>query len=148
MRDILLEKGQSDFYDIDFENGDFKQTEGLDTAIILSLLTDKRASESEVSEPSLCRGWLGNELNETPGYEMGSKLWLLDQAVVNDNSINNAEDYATDGLSWLIDDQLTLNNTVEATSDFENISIDIEFIRNNNTVLNKQFSLWDNTQIA
>ena len=37
-------------WDIDFLNGDIEMTNGLDTALYLSVLAEKRASLSQVSE--------------------------------------------------------------------------------------------------
>ena len=44
MQDILIEQQSDGTFDIEFENGDFKSTTGLDTAIIMSLFIDKRAT--------------------------------------------------------------------------------------------------------
>lgn len=147
MRDILLEKS-GDLFDISFENGDFKTTEGLDTSIIMSLLTDQRAESSEVSEPSLRRGWLGNEMNEDPDYELGSKLWLLDQARAVEKSVNDGVSFAKEAFEWFLDDQLTKDNEVTGSLLSEGIQINITFVKFDNTILSKQFNLWENTALA
>ncbi|UCF50246.1 MAG: phage GP46 family protein [Thermoplasmatales archaeon] len=105
--DIALEKNSSGYYDIDFNSkGDFVLTDGLDTAIRMSVLCEKRADESEVIKPEYRRGDWSNELNEVDGYEVGSKFWLLDSARTNEESINIGVDAINDGLQWMIDDLL------------------------------------------
>ena len=89
MRDILLEK-QNGIYDISFENGDFKLTEGLDSSIITSVFVDQRAEPSEVSAPELRRGWVGNEQNEDPNYQVGNKLWQFFQARAIQSTVNGS----------------------------------------------------------
>ena len=41
MQDILIEQQSDGTFDIEFENGDFKSTTGLDTAIIMSLFIEQ-----------------------------------------------------------------------------------------------------------
>ena len=98
MQDILLEQDEDNIYDISFENGDFKLTDGFDTAIVLSLFTDARADSSEVSEPILRRGWIGNEQNENEDDNFGSKIWLLEQARTNEDTSNRSTTYSQDAL--------------------------------------------------
>lgn len=147
MRDILLEKNTDGVYDISFENGDFKTTDGLDTSIIISLFVDKRASESEVFEPELRRGWLGNEQNEDPDYEIGSKLWLLYQARNIPDTLNLAIDRTRDSLIWMLPDGLVKDIQVSGTQAEENITVSVNFIRFDNSILNQQFQLWENTSL-
>ncbi len=148
MSDIVLEKNTNGLYDILFENGDFKLTDGLDTAILMSLLIDKRADESEVFEPELRRGWIGNEQNEDEDYDIGSKLWLIYQARANQNTLNRAIDYAKDGLIWMINDGLIKDVQVTGEIENENIILTVNFIRFDNSILTQQFNLWENTTIA
>lgn len=147
MRDILLEK-IGDNYDISFEDGDFKSTEGLESAIIISLFTDKRASESEVSEPSLRRGWVGNELNEDSTYNIGSKLWLVSQARANQKSLNDSISFAKESLQWMIDDQIAKDITVTGELLIQGVKLFITFTRFDSSSFSMQFNLWENTSIV
>lgn len=148
MKDILLEKQSDGTFDITFENGDFKSTDGLDTAIIMSLFVDKRATEDEMPDASLRRGWIGNELNSNIDYEIGSKLWLLDQSRVVQKTVNDSESYVADGVSHFIDDSIAKQIDVSSTSSGSNIEINIEFTRDDNQIENKQYLLWENTSIG
>ena len=66
-------------YDIQLgDDGDILTEDAFDTAIIVSIFSDRRADESEALIPEMRRGWIGNE--STPGIEIGSKLWLYEQA--------------------------------------------------------------------
>lgn len=147
MRDILLENTDNG-YDISFENGDFKSTEGLDTSILMSLLIDKRASESEVSEPRRRRGWIGNEQNDQADYQIGSKIWLKEQSRITTQTANECADYAFDSLKWMIDDNLVKNVTVNGRIVDEKIQIEVIFQRFDNQIFSDQYVLWENTGIA
>jgi phage gp46-like protein len=146
-RDILLEKtDQDDFFDISFENGDFKSTEGLDTSIIMSIFIDKRASESQIAEPSLRRGWHGNELNDDPTYEIGSTLYLSEQSRLNQETLNRDIASINEGNLHFIEDNIAKNINVTGEVLQNSEQINIQYIRFDDTILNKQFLLWENTK--
>lgn len=92
------------YWDISFTNGDYTTTDKLDTAVLMSLYMDKRATRSEVPNPQLRRGWWGNKVGDYPNYDIGSKFWLLQQARLTQETINLLKTYSYDCLKWLIDD--------------------------------------------
>jgi len=149
MQDIKLEKNSDNIYDISIVDGDFESVDGFDTAILMSLFIDKRANQAEVSESSLRRGWIGNEQNDDEDYEVGSKLWLLDQARLNQDSVNRAIDFTRDGFIWMIEDSQVKDVQVTG-QEFHptNISVTVSFVRFDNTTFNKQFNLWENTDLV
>jgi phage gp46-like protein len=77
----------------------------LDTAILLSLFTWRRAEKYDVlpagTDP---KGWWGDDtdLQDSEG-PLGSRLWLLIRAPLNANTIQLAETYAYEALQPLID---------------------------------------------
>lgn len=88
------------------DNGDFEVTEGLDTALIVSLLSDARASESEVANPAQRGGWLGNLVFPRENSQLGSLLWLVQQRRRTTGNLNLAIDQVKKALQWFIDDGL------------------------------------------
>jgi phage gp46-like protein len=92
------------YLDISFTNGDYTTTNFLDTAVLMSLYIDKRATKSEVPNPQLRRGWWGNKVGDYPNYDIGSKFWLLQQARLTQETINLLKTYSYDCLKWLVDD--------------------------------------------
>ncbi|MDH3325181.1 MAG: phage GP46 family protein [Gammaproteobacteria bacterium] len=112
--DIAL-TDRNGMYDISFgADGDFAMTEGFDTAILMSIFCEQRASESEVPDAIRRRGWIGNLFYNENGFENGSKMWIhLDQGRVTNNVLNAVKDSATTGLEWLIKDGYALDNLAE-----------------------------------
>lgn len=147
MSDILLEKS-GQFFDFSIENGDFKLTKGLDTALIMSLFIDKRATQGQVSDPARRRGNLIDELNEDQDYQLGSTLWLSDQARANQETLNRDIASANDALSWLILDGIAQNIQVTGASTNGTESIDVKIQRFDDENFNQQFVLWQNTDLA
>lgn len=84
--------------------------DGLETAVLLSLFTDRRANDDDQlpdagtqaeREP---RGWWGDTYADTPGDRIGSRLWLLAREKQIDSVLQRAQQYAAEALQWLVDD--------------------------------------------
>jgi len=136
-----------DYFDISFaENGDFATTSGLNTSLIVTFLTDRRADSSEINNPRYRRGWWGNLFQLDSTFpEIGSKVWLLDQSANLQDSVNNAIAYVQDAYSWLLTLGYADEVEVTATSNFDTININIKVIKNNDVVSEQVYNLWQNT---
>lgn len=144
--DFQLLKNSNDIFDLVIENGEFKTINSFDTAIFMSLFCERRADESEQSVNFLRRGWWGNLLGLIEGFEIGSKLWLLFQSRVTQDTANFATTYAKDGLQWLVEDGF-LDDILVTSQIVENdkVRLDIVLMRSNNVVDSRSFILWENT---
>lgn len=112
--DVKLIERDDGVFDIDVdENGDLVTDEGFGTTIRLTVFGRRRATEDEVPEPEYRGGWIGNLLSDIPGFEAGSKLWLLKQARLNDETLNAAKSYLTDARSWFVEDGLAKSMEVD-----------------------------------
>lgn len=75
----------------------------LATGIVLSAFTDRVANPEDIipdgtGDP---RGWWGDQGQAVP---IGSRLWLLERAKQNDDTLRRAYDYLTECLQWMLDD--------------------------------------------
>jgi len=98
------------------KDNDLVRDPGLETAIVISLFTDRRVQfdKQEPPSPEDRRGWWGDNFNE-PGDFIGSRLWTLNRAKMKEDEIlSNAEDFIREALQWMIDDGIidTLGVTV------------------------------------
>jgi phage gp46-like protein len=144
-KDILLTKTSSGYYDIDFGRGEIIGAEGMDTAIIMSLFTNKRADESEVANPIDRGGNIMDELNNDPNFEIGSKLWLLRQSRANQDTLNRAESYINECLQWMIEDNIAKNISVSCSFYNNELISNITIQKADNTKYTKSYKLWANT---
>ncbi len=139
------------YYDISLDSdGDLSKVSGFDTNIIMSMFSERRASSSEVVDPLLRRGWWGNTLSDSPGFEDGSKLWLLEQARLTSGTISLAQQYTLDGLRWLKDDGYVYDVQVDVQPSYSSVSgsgvaITVNLVRKDNTVEYKYYSIWELT---
>lgn len=82
---------------------DLRSGADLETAVLISLFTDRRADPDDVipdgsGDP---RGWWGDLGEDRP---IGSKLWLLERAKQTEPVRLRAKDYVDQALAWLVQD--------------------------------------------
>lgn len=144
MADIALTQKGS-YYDFSFQDGDFVLTQGMDTALLMSIFCEKRADISEMPFVETRRGWWGNTVLDTDNYEIGSKLWLLEQARRDLTSLSLAKTYTQDCLQWLLEDDLAKEVKTDSAFSSNGIDIDVNIVTTSNKVLSKAYNLWNNT---
>jgi phage gp46-like protein len=127
------------------ENGDILTDDFFDTSLLYSLLGERRASSSEMVEPQLRRGWIGNEGKD---FENGSKIWLFSQARITRSNLNRIEDEAIKALQWLVDDGYAVSvENVSASINNGAVILDVTIRRSRSIVERRLYELWNNTGI-
>jgi phage gp46-like protein len=146
MQDILLTQDKHGRFDISFENGDFKKTKGLDTALDISIYTDARATSDLVPIPEQQRGWLGNLVSAVTGRQLGSLLWLIDQRRLTQSTLNTAVDYTRKCLNWIIEDRVakSINVTGQIIPQY-GIQLQVIIVAVNGQTETRFFKLWEVT---
>lgn len=90
--------------------------DGLETAVILSLFTDARASDDDPLPfgESDRRGWWADAFPSVDRDRIGSRLWLLRREKQTQDTLNRAREYAEEALAWLIADGVARSVEVES----------------------------------
>jgi len=111
---------------IDFEHGvdyaldglGFAEDDGLETAVILSLFTDRRANADDAIPDGSKdrRGWWGDSFSDVKGDLIGSRLWLLSREKQLPSVLSRAQQYAEESLKWLVDDGVAESAVVVASN--------------------------------
>jgi phage gp46-like protein len=93
------------------------EDDGLETAVLLSLFTDRRAEADDALPGSDVdrRGWWGDAWPDIPGDRIGSRLWLLHREKQTPAVLGRAQQYAREALAWMIDDGIASGVDVVAT---------------------------------
>jgi len=102
-------------YDLIVGDGDFLTTESMDTTVLTSVLSDARASETEVGQAKYRGGWLPNVAFTRANSQLGSLLWLMAQRRRTTENLNFAIDSVEKSLSWLIEDGIAKSLEVLGT---------------------------------
>lgn len=134
------------YYDISFTDGDFTLTEGLITALMMSIFCEQRDEAIEV--PQNRGGWAGNQLQSITGFQQGSLIWTLYQSPTLPDIATQAQQYIEDGLAWLIENQIARDLQVEVNliANYK-LQAKITITQNDNTQFVDFYDLWINTII-
>ncbi|WP_081036535.1 phage GP46 family protein [Pseudomonas corrugata] len=97
---------------------DLERDDGLETAVIISLFTDRRASAEQIpaeyAQDDL-RGYWGDLANASATDQTGSLLWLLAREKQLPQTLSRAEQYCREALAWMVDDLVATKIEVEAS---------------------------------
>lgn len=116
MADIALALGLYGA-DLKLSGLDIARDDGLETAVIISLFSDRRALPEQVPvelQNDDRRGWWGDVLPAVQGDQTGSHLWLLTREKQTQSTLARAQQYARDALQWMIDDKVARQIDVSA----------------------------------
>lgn len=94
--------------DLALAGADLATDDGLKTAIIVSLFTDRRAEPDDVLPTGTDRrGWWADAYVTRPDGQPeshGSRLWLLSREKTAAAALQKAQEYAEEALAWLVED--------------------------------------------
>jgi len=104
--------------DLAIAGNDLRTVQGLSTAILISLFTDRRAEDDDELPLGTTdrRGWWGDAFADVSGDRIGSRLWLLRRAKQTQQTLNRAKEYAHEALAWLIDDGVATSLQIAASN--------------------------------
>ena len=130
-------------------NGDLATVDDLSTALLVSLLTDARASPDQVVTPELRRGWICNVSPPVEGFELGSLLWLTEPSKATQRTMNIAAGYARSALQWMIDQKLA--STIDVGGRITGAGageLEIVITAQDGTIERHVLDLWERTTFA
>lgn len=141
--DVKLIQGDDGIWDIDLDaDGQLVLDFGFETTIGLSIMGERRASEGEVVTPEHRRGWIGNLLADTPGFEQGSKSWLFKQSRLTSETVTAIRNTDQEALDWMVEDGLAKSIIVSSSQNGSSINEEINI---DGTVV--FFDVWNNTKV-
>lgn len=100
--------------DVVLQGLDLARDDGLETAVVISLFTDRRCSADQLPDNETDqRGFWGDAFATLAGDQTGSLLWLLAREKTINAVLARAKDYATDALKWLLEDKVAAALEIE-----------------------------------
>lgn len=147
------QKGQAD---LQLVNGQPDISQVLETLVIVSLFTDRRAEPSDLppwadNDP---RGWWGDTwlALDNPGDRIGSRLWLLERTKSDSKLPLRARAYILEALEWMIADRIAAAIDAACTfpaGDTSRLDAVVTITRPDRTRLSFRFdSLWQELTLA
>ncbi len=87
---------------------------GLETAVFLSLFTDRRADDDDVDDGQDKRGCWSDAFAPVAGDRQGSRLWLLLRPRSGSDPVADAILWAQEALEWMVEDGVAAEINVTA----------------------------------
>jgi len=118
--------------------------DGLETAVLISLFTDRYLAESELPDGADSqRGWWGDEFLPITGDKIGSKIWAFSRAKINGETASALQVRAKQALNWMIQDGVASKIDVSTQVLATTINIIIKISRPANGSENLYSLYWD-----
>lgn len=129
-----------------------EEDDGLETAVAISLFTDRRVREGEqlprTALPSDAaierRGWWGDSFPPVEGHMTGSRLWTLVREKQTDAVAERAREMALEALQWMVEDGIAraVNVNAEIVSPGV-LGFEVEIVRSDKPMAQYRFeSFW------
>lgn len=118
MSDLGLFLDERGIIDMAFTVGDIAPDDGLETAVLISLFADARATEDlidPIDRDGDLRGYWGDVQSQVAGDSTGSLLWTVRRAKQLTRTLAKVKEYAEASLKWMLDDAVADSVTVTAT---------------------------------
>lgn len=118
-------------FSYDESGADISTDIGLETAVIVSLFTDRRAEGEELPQGErMRRGWWGDSVAAIRNDRIGSRLWLLFREKSLTSVALRAKEYAEEALQWLVRDKIaTAVNVTAEIQGGDRLCLGINIIR-------------------
>lgn len=116
--------------------------DGLETAVILSLFTDRQAEPGDSIPDATAdrRGWWADMFADVPADKIGSRLWLLHREKQLQSVVIRAREYAQEALDWLVEDGVAKAvNISTSIVRMGVLGIYIEIVRPDSTIAKYRF---------
>ena len=117
MTDIQLNWSATAFIaDMSMAGADLATDDDLETAVIVSLFTWRRAlSDDPLPDFETGRmGWWGDSFSDIDRDRIGSRLWLLRREKLTQQTVNRAKEYAAEALAWMKEDKVATRVDIDA----------------------------------
>lgn len=143
MNDIALFSKEFCF-DLGIVNDDLEADDGLETAVAISIFTDRRIEEDDLIQGMKSRkGWWGDMVPEEDGDQIGSRIWTMGRDKANTEALRRSEELHLESLDWMIVDGVSNNITAVASYDkFGQLITIVEIFKPDGTS-SKFLSNWD-----
>lgn len=141
----------SDCVDLQIEEEAIQFDEGLETAVLISLFSDRRITVEKLPDLETDRrGWWADTISEIENDKIGSELWLYDREKITTQTLVGLSQACEDALNWLVEDGVADNIEVESlvnVSDPYRVDISILIYRPKTTEPSRFDLVWDGQRL-
>lgn len=121
-----------------------ERDDGLESAVLISLFTDRRVSESEIPDGETShRGWWADEFAEASGDMIGSRLWVYERSKLTTQTAAAIQVRAKQALQWMLDDGVASEIAVTTSLIDKAIKIEVQIRKPKQNSTNLFSIFWD-----
>lgn len=136
--------------DLSLIDSDLASDRGLETAVLLSLFTDRRAERDDrppSGDARDRRGWWADQFADVEGDRIGSRLWMLDRAKLTNQTVLRAREYVLEALAWMLEDRVVASIDVQIETTPSALLIAVGLQRPGRDPVTFRFQhVWDHVQ--
>lgn len=104
-------------FDLALDGDDFKADNGLETAVAISLFSDRRVSDEELPQLEQGkRGWWGDMFPEIDQDRIGSRIWTVLRDKATTEILNRVNELCREALEWMQEDGIA--GEIEISSEY------------------------------
>ncbi|MDR2309286.1 MAG: phage GP46 family protein [Paucimonas sp.] len=112
-------------------------------AVVISLLTWRRAEAGDLLDDEQRYGWWGDTFPTLANDRIGSRLWQLRRRTLTDDTVRTAEAFAREALQWAADDDRVAAVTVTAARKVDRLDMRVLVNLRDGPVIDVQLdNLW------
>lgn len=112
-------------------------------AVVISLLTWRRAEDGDQLDDDERYGWWGDTFPTLERDRIGSRLWQLRRRTLTDDTVRDAEAFARESLAWLADDERVASVTVTASREVTRLNMRVLLSMRDGSAIDVQLDeLW------
>jgi phage gp46-like protein len=112
-------------------------------AVVISLLTWRRAEGGDLLDDDQRYGWWGDTFPTLANDRIGSRLWQLRRRTLTDDTVRTAEAFAREALQWAVDDDRVSAVTVTASRRVDRLDMQVRVGLRDGPVIDVQLdNLW------
>lgn len=139
MQDFKLEQDNYGLFDmiVNEETQDFEGVNGFETAIDVQLFIDQRGTKQEIATARNRQGWMADIATKPQGYQVGSFLYLKNQARNTQNDKNDIAAYSKNAIDYFV----AIGAAKEVTASVNGLNIEGSIIASNDNVT-RYSKLW------
>src|SRR3990167_11218221 len=147
MTDIALVLTENSF-DVEIQESDLMPDEGLETAVAISLFSDRRVSDEQLPDfETDKRGYWGDAFPEVDKDKIGSRLWTMDRSKVLTETPRRSEELCKEALEWMKEDGIAGEITINSEyNESKHMTTEIQISRTEGEVIRFEV-LWDQQKL-
>lgn len=127
MSDVKISATKDGGYTFGLASGDLETDPGLESAVLVSLFSDKRVPEADAVDGKR-QGWWADVFLENDD-QIGSKLWTLARSKVTPEVLVRFETFAKEALEWMIVDGVASDVRVDVEAQGNSVYFEVTIER-------------------